>query len=288
MEDPAYKALVANVTPPEKREKAFSLLYLGGNIGLTLSPTIAGILFNNHLQLCFLICGIAIAFSTILIGFGVKDVGEIQKEKSELKSGSAWELLKGNTVLIFFLIAVSFYEGAYAQFNYLMPIDIGKAHPGNGSVIFGTVTSLNCIIVVFMTPVITMAMEKIAMTKKYFFGVLLQILSFGLFLISFGAIEGYYVSITIFTLGEILTATVGGAYLSARVPESHVGRIYGIMNFSSSFLQGVVKWNSGWLFDSYGSSPAWLFSIAMTVIALIAAFILVIADRDRFCECTEA
>ena len=50
LEGPAYQALVADITPAEKREKAFSLLYLGANIGLILSPTLAGLLFKDHLN----------------------------------------------------------------------------------------------------------------------------------------------------------------------------------------------------------------------------------------------
>ena len=288
LEGPAYQALVADITPPEKREKAFSLLYLGSNIGLTLSPTIAGILFNKHLQLCFAICGIAIAVSTVLIGFGIKDIGVTHKEKSEDGSENILGVLKGNIPLILFLIAVSFYEGGYSQFSYLMPLDISKAFPENGSVIYGTVNSLNCMIVVFVTPVVTMFMEKVAMNKKYLLGIVLQILSFGVFLASFGIVMGYYLSITLFTLGEILTATVCGAYISGMVPKSHRGRIHGVMNFASAFMQGVVKWNSGWLFDNYGSSPAWGFSIAMTVISLVVASILVITDREHCREYTEA
>ena len=92
-------------------------------------------------------------------------------------------------------------------------------------------TSLNCIIVAVLTPVITMAMEKVAMTKKYLLGIILQALSFGAFALSFGVIAGYYVSITLFTLGEILTTIVTGAFLADRVSANFRGRIYGITSF---------------------------------------------------------
>lgn len=49
MEYPAYNALIADITYTKDRERAFSLQYLGANIGLIASPTIAGILFKNYL-----------------------------------------------------------------------------------------------------------------------------------------------------------------------------------------------------------------------------------------------
>ena len=288
LEGPAYQAMVAEITPLDKREQAFSLLYMGGNIGLILSPTIAGILFNNYLWLCFVISGVSISVSTVLIAVFIKDSTELirkeSKEEGEEQDGNILAVIKSSATLILFLIAMSFYQGAYSQFSYLMPLDISKAYPENGSIIYGTVTSLNCIIVVVLTPVITMVMKKVAMTKKYLLGIILQALSFGAFALSYGVIAGYYVSITLFTLGEILTTIVTGAFLADRVSTNYRGRIYGITSFSAAFMTGIVEWNSGWLFDYYGSAPAWIFSVAMTMIAVIASFVLIFTDKKEFAD----
>ena len=77
-----------------------------------------------------------------------------------------------------------------------------------------------------MTPVTTMILDKLTLTKKFALGVFLQAISFFAFLISFGVIAGYYISIAIFTLGEILVSIVTGAFLAGRVPASYRGRIY--------------------------------------------------------------
>ena len=288
LEGPAYQAMVAEITPLDKREQAFSLLYMGGNIGLILSPTIAGILFNNYLWLCFVISGVSISVSTVLIAVFIKDSTELirkeSKEEGEEQDSNILAVIKSSATLILFLIAMSFYQGAYSQFSYLMPLDISKAYPENGSIIYGTVTSLNCIIVVVLTPVITMVMEKVPMTKKYLLGIILQALSFGAFALSYGVIAGYYVSITLFTLGEILTTIVTGAFLADRVSTNYRGRIYGITSFSAAFMTGIVEWNSGWLFDYYGSAPAWIFSVAMTMIAVIASFVLIFTDKKEFAD----
>jgi MFS family permease len=279
--------MVADITPQDKREKAFSLLYLGGNIGLIISPIVAGLLFNNYLWLCFVISGISISISTILIGIFVKDIGvsdtnELDVEQDSSEGINIWKIIRNSTTLILFIIALSFYQGAYSQFGYLMPLDITKAYPENGSVIYGTITSVNCIIVVLFTPIITMAMEKVTMTKKYTLGIIFQALSFLAFLLSFGVIAGYYASITLFTVGEILTTIVIGAYLSERVPANFRGRIYGVTNFASAFMSGVVEWGSGRLFDDYGLKYAWAFSIGMTMVAVIASCVLIYTDRKEF------
>jgi len=45
------------------------------------------------------------------------------------------------------------------------------------------------------------------------------------------------------------------------------------------YLSGIVEWTSGCLFDDYGSAPAWIFSVAMTMIAVIASLALIFTDK---------
>ncbi len=97
-------------------------------------------------------------------------------------------------------------------------------------------------------------------------------------------IAGYYASIALFTVGEILTTIVIGAYLSERVPASFRGRIYGVTSFASAFMSGIVEWGSGRLFDDYGLHYAWAFSIGMTMVSVIAAVALIYTDRKEFSD----
>ncbi|SHI99420.1 MFS transporter [Pseudobutyrivibrio xylanivorans] len=289
LEGPAYQALVADITPAEKREKAFSLLYLGANIGLILSPTLAGLLFNNYLWLCFVISGLSISVSTVLIGLFVKDekLDEAPTEDVEESADDGlniWSIIRNSGALIAFIISLAFYQGAYSQFGYLMPLDIAKAFPEKGSVIYGTITSVNCFLVVLFTPIITMVFEKVDLTKKFALGVILQAISFAAFLMSFGIIGGYYISIALFTFGEILTTIMMGAFLAERVPESHRGRIFGATNFAGAFMQGITQFGSGRMFDAFGPAYAWAFSIAMTMVAVIAALMLVYLDKKEFSQ----
>ena len=45
IEAPAYDALIADFSLPKDREKAYSLGYLGWNLGFVLGPTLGGFLF---------------------------------------------------------------------------------------------------------------------------------------------------------------------------------------------------------------------------------------------------
>ncbi|MCG8569020.1 MAG: MFS transporter, partial [Spirochaetes bacterium] len=49
-ERPMNSAMVTDLTEGEERKRAFSLVYLGINIGVAVGPLIAGFLFKNHIQ----------------------------------------------------------------------------------------------------------------------------------------------------------------------------------------------------------------------------------------------
>ena len=82
MENPSYDALVADLSTAENREKAYSLIYLGLNLGLILAPSIGGILFQHHLGLAYAIDGLTTLSSTILILLFIKDIAPVKEEKN--------------------------------------------------------------------------------------------------------------------------------------------------------------------------------------------------------------
>ena len=108
IEGPAYSALIADITPTKDREKAYSLLYLGANIGLMVSPTLSGILFKDYLWLAFIISGVAIGCSTLLIWFLVRNITPVEEETEEAvyqkarKGASVWRVLWENKAILLF------------------------------------------------------------------------------------------------------------------------------------------------------------------------------------------
>ena len=138
VEYPAYDALFADLSTTKDRERAYSLMYLGGNLGLVLSPTIAGILFENHLWLCFLISGVAIACSTVLIGCLVRDITPVEDTGEEAayqvkKEGEGLlSVLKQNPLLLLYVVCGALYSAAYRQYTFLMPLDMASVHGESG------------------------------------------------------------------------------------------------------------------------------------------------------------
>lgn len=288
LEGPAYNSLVADLTTTAEREKAYSLLYMGGNLGLVLSPAIAGLLFKNYLWLSFIISGVAIGLSTVLIYFRIKDITPVndtseesfyQRTRSEV---SIFTIVKENKVVMLFMLAMAVYYAAYHQYSYLMPLDMGKIHGDEGAALYGTISSLNCIVVVVFTPLITKLFAKILNTRKIIIGQALVMTGYLIFIKFMGRIPVYYLAMLLFTWGEIFTVISEGPYTSTRIPASHRGRISGVSSVLAFIVQSCSRLATGVLYDNYGSQAAWILTMGMLALAMTLSFMLIKLDRAAY------
>jgi MFS family permease len=288
LEGPAYHSLVADLTTTAEREKAYSLLYMGGNLGLVLSPAIAGLLFKNYLWLSFIISGVAIALSTVLIYFKIKDITPVndtseesfyQRTRGEV---SIFTVVKENKVVVLFMLAMAIYYAAYHQYSYLMPLDMGKIHGDEGAALYGTISSLNCIIVVVFTPLITKVFAKILNTRKVIIGQALVMIGYLIFIKFMGQIPVYFLAMILFTWGEIFTVISEGPYTSTRIPASHRGRISGVSTVLAFVIQSASRLVTGILYDNYGSRAAWILTLGMLTLAMTLSFVLIKLDKVAY------
>ncbi len=285
VEYPSYDALFADLSTTKDRERAYSLSYLGANLGLVLSPTIAGLLFKNYLWLSFLISGTSIALSTVLIAVLIKDISPVEDTSEEAvyqekkEGASVFAILKENPLLLLYLLCGTLYSAAYGQSNFIMPLDMAAVHGDTGSVIFGTVMSLNCITVVIFTPLITKLFAGMRDTGKMLMGRLLVFAGYLTFLLLLGFIPGYYLAMLIFTWGEIFDVLSSGPYVSTRVPASHRGRINGFMSVVYTAVTGGLDLVIGQLYDRAGS--AWTWALILSVTLASAAVTIVLRARDK-------
>lgn len=288
IEGPAYSALIADITPTGDREKAYSLLYLGANIGLMVSPTLSGILFNNYLWLAFLISAFAIGCSTLLIWFLVRDIEPVKEESEEAvyqksrEGTSVWRVLLDNKAVLLFTVIVALYYAAYNQFNFLMPLEMGRIHGEDGALIFGTVTSLNCIVVVIFTPLFTGWFKKLRETGKMVVGRALLIAGYLLFILLLGFVPVYYAAIILFTWGEIFNTLAEGPYESKRVPSSHRGRLTSVLGVAQGILLALFNLVVGKVYDLSGSVGAWIIVLGAAGLSLALSVFLIGLDKKKY------
>lgn len=286
MENPSYDALVADLSTAENREKAYSLIYLGLNLGLILAPSIGGILFQHHLGLAYAIDGLTTLSSTILILLFIKDITPVKEEKNIYEEAkdtqSTWKILSGQKVILLFLICWAVYQFSYAQFNFLIPLNMESLYGGQGAVYFGLMTSLNGLVVIVGTPLLTKWAAGLGDTTKLLAGQILVSISLSMYIFIQGIVPLYYVSMILFTIGEVMTTLGSYPYLTRRIPASHRGRISSVSNIFLGAVMYYSQWKIGAVLETHTIMTAWQCVAAAGVLGLILYLVLIKADRKVY------
>lgn len=288
MEQPAYDALIADLTTYKDRERAYSLNYLAMNLGLVMAPMIGGILFNNYLNLSFFINGLADISSTLLLLIFIKNVKNTvrdNKAMNEYEKGEEGSIFKvfSQRKLFFLLFVISGIAAMiYNQFNFLMPLHMEEAFRGTGAFKFGILASINAVVVVIGTPIVTKRLSGVTDVRIMYFGQLLESVGLAFFIF----VNRYFViavvGIIIFTTGEIFGSISKTPYLTKRIPETHRGRVLSITNSCAGLIGILSNYVIGILIDYYTFHTVWIIIAAIGVVVMILYSIYLRLDKKAY------
>ena len=272
IESPAYDALNADYSTSAQREKAYSLSYLGFNLGFIVGASISGILFERFLRLAFCINGLAIFISTALIFFFVHKKNAISEDAQSLSEHyseyeqpvddkiSVLKILRQRPVLIGMLLIGCMASMPSNVMGLLLPLQLKETMGVAGATLFGYLNSLNGFVVIVFTPILTVLLKKLTEIPKTILGLLLFIAGNALFSLETATVM-LFVGMFVFTLGEVVTVLGHNPYNSRRVPASHRGRIGGISSVVYSLFSSLTQYLISFLLMATGSNYRLLWMI---------------------------
>lgn len=295
IEHPAYDALNSDFSTTAQREKAYSLSYLGFNVGYIFGAGLAGVLFANYLRLAFCINALSIFTSTVLIFFFVHPENAIsQDEEHLLESYSEYEypvdekisvltVLRRRPVLLGMLLVGCFASMPSHMVGTLLPLQLKAAMGETGATIYGYLNSLNGFIVITFTPILTIALKRMTEIPKSILGLLLFL--GGICVFSTGVVVPVlFAGMFVFTLGEVVTVLGNKPYNSRRIPASHRGRVGGIATVVQSLFTSLNQYMiSGLLFLSNSNYRLiWIVFICCGLVAAAMYALMYMPDRRTF------
>lgn len=281
IESPAYDALNADYSTSRQREKAYSLSYLGFNLGYIVGASVAGLLFERFVRLAFCINGLAIFISTVLILFFVHKKNAITEDTADLsESYSEYEqpidektpvltVLRQRPVLIGMLLIGCLASMPSSLMGLLLPLQLKDTLGEAGATLYGYLNSLNGFVVIVFTPILTVLLKKLTEIPKVIIGLLL-FLTGNLFFSLGTAASMLFVGMFIFTLGEVVEVLGHNPYASRRVPASHRGRVGGISSVIHSIFSSCTQYLISFLLIATGSNYRLIWMVFM-VCGLVGA-----------------
>lgn len=284
---PSHDAMTADLTTPEQRDGAYSLNYLGFNLGFAFAQMLAGFLFKDHLRVMFIIDAVTALTGIMLIAFFVKetmpekDAGRANSSEEEnFSRKSIFSVLWSRPVLIFFALASFGYKFVYSQWPFLMPLHAEAVFPGEGAKLFGLLGTFNALIVVFGTPLITSATSKLTNIRRIFFAGILFTIGFGL--LGFISMRlAFFLSVFIFTSGEILEAISTMPFIMNHTPASHRGRMSSVLPMIMGAGYSLGPLIMGSVLDSRGFSFSWIAAASVVVVSTVAMKAIDMTQKNK-------
>lgn len=287
-EYPSYDALVADLTSPDEREKAYSLNYLGMNLGLVLAPTLGGLLFANHLNIAFLITSLATFSSTALIFFFIKDIKREIKEGESVNvyedgtTSSALTVLLSNHSILLYTFLTGLVGLVYSQFNFLIPLNMEASYGEMGATFFGMLTSTNAIVVIVGTPLLTNIFTTMRDIHKMVLGIVFEVLGLAMYIFIQDMLWLSFVSMIIFTIGEICSTLGNSPYMTKRIPASHRGRIYAIGTVFGTLFQSISQKGVAHLVDTQTLPFVWCVITIIGIFSIVGMLWLSFIDKREY------
>lgn len=284
---PASTAMVADKSSSKDREKAYSLSYLGWNLGFVLGPSIGGFLFKNYLGLAFFIDGLTTLLGTMLIHRYITE-GHVASEEPVLSEyeqaqdhSSILDIFKQSPVMWLYLGMLMLTELVYFESNFILPLHL-ESLMDSYSEYFGILYSFNGLIVILFTPVITLMLKKTIEIHKFRLGMLLYLSSFLLYAVLDRFLAIFVVGMFLFTLGEISFTISRSAYYTRRIPKTHRARMDAIINLTLQIFVSIGQLAFGFALRFMSYNHVWFILVGISVIILMMFPYFVRLDQKRY------
>ena len=291
---PTQTAMLTDLSRPENRKAAFSLLYLGHNIGFALGPLLAGLMYNSHPYWLFSGDALTTLISIFLVSLFIvesKPTEEqmeesIQKKEDEHASleraekGSVLKVLAARPGLIIFILLVMLMNFVYSQLTFSLPLFLKSVFGAEGAVLYGTTMTFNAVIVILGTTLV------IGLTKnmKPIIAVMIAAI---LYAVGFGGIfftHAFYIIIItafVWTIGEILGATNIDVYIAAHTPMSHRGRINSIVPVIMGAGHAISPFLMGQFIERNSIRMVWPFASIFAVLSAAGLAVLYLVEKRK-------
>lgn len=229
--EPASQALLADVTPKDKRPKVFGLRYWAINIGATFGPLLGAYFGLSSSAVAFwLTAGVYGAYGFVMwvvINRYKEDLIEETDTTPKLPVTfrKAIQVIRMDIALRYFVLAGIIENVGYSQIESNLPQYLKGTFP-HGVTLYSVLLATNAIFVVlFQMPISSLAAKRTP----------LQIMTIGSLIFAFGylgiglstGIISLVLSMIVLTIGEILVFPTNSILLDQLAPEGMRGTYFG-------------------------------------------------------------
>jgi len=227
----ASQAMVADLVPPERHERAYAALRVGNNLGVTLGPPLGGLLLLGG-QWSHLFLGAGILLSAVLV-LAVRFLprrGAYSPE--EPPSRGSFRVIRRDFPFLLFFLSGGLAYLVYIAYETLLPISLVSGH-GLSPSTWGFLVIVNPIAVTLFQLRLTRRVERYPAAPRLVLAMLLMGWPF-LFLSVSSSIPVAALLILVFVVGEMLWVPTSQAIVAGLAPPDLRGAYMGAFGSTSA------------------------------------------------------
>jgi MFS family permease len=270
---PAAQAVVADLVGPADRARAYGLIFWAVNLGFAAAMVLGGTLSRAGFSWLFWIDAVTCAIFAVLVW---RAIPETRVRRAGREPGGFGDVLR-DRVAIGSVLIVFGYAFVYLQAYSTLPLAMSRL--GLPPQAYGLAMAVNGIGIVIVQPLLVAWLNRRDASRVLAAGMGVVGLGFGLTALA-GSTPVFAVTVLVWTLGEVLFASVSSAIIADLAPPHLRGRyggLYGVA-FSASSLLGPLGGSrllglAAWL--------PWVTCAALCAISAAGALAIAPAVRRR-------
>jgi MFS family permease len=268
-------AMMADMIPSEKRTGAYAILRMINNAGIAVGPAIGGMIVASSYTVAFYLASSAMFLFSLLLLLGVR---ETLQKTAQVVNQATKTLLGGYERVI--------QDGSYLAF--VGAITIGMIAPlmmwtllavymnryfSIPEYLYSWLPITNALMCVFAQYPVTLFTSRMPAKYAITLGMLVYALGVG----SVGLMSGFWgfwFSMGIMTLGELILVPTGTKYVADLAPEDLRGRYMSIYWLTWGVARSLAPVVGGYLHDSINPHAIWWGGLSIGLASTLALFIL--------------
>ena len=273
---PAHEAVVADLLPPDKRAEGYGIIRVIFNLAVIIAPPIAGLLIaRSYLTLFIVDAAISLISATIVI-FALPETKPQAhahaKPESMKQTFAGYGRVFKDTRFVAFIGVTVMMTLVYMNMNSTLGVFMRDQH-GMPALSFGSLLSLNAVIVVLCQFWVARKLEKYKPMLMMAAGSLLYAVGFAMygFVPTFAL---FAVAMIIITIGEMIVSPFQQSMVASFAPEDMRGRYMAVSGLTWSIAFTIGPYFAGLILDSANPNLLWIICGLIGLMATLGFIVL--------------
>jgi len=224
---PAVHAFIADVVPPEHRQRAYGFLYWAINLGFSIAPVAAGVVATFSYRALFIGDAATSALFSLVVLARVPETHPDPTRKGS-QGVSFGIVLRDRTFMWFWMLAVL---QASIIFQLTVTLSGWMELQGYGPGVYGSVLAINGILIVLLQPAITEWTRKHDRRRVLAWSAVLMGAGMALHGVS-SLVAIHACAVAVWTIGEIFNSPSASSLIADLAPTHARGRYAGFYSMS--------------------------------------------------------